>query len=301
MAQKYQNMARYIMKKFAFKKMLLAILLMCMIRVPTQGYARLPLPPNSTVNMNQGNSSSVIFSNSPLSVQIVSDIFNRTEYVKALDYAQISASNIKIQFHSKDSSIFHIWKIPQSLCNSRSAIILTDYITSFESNSTPLVNDFCLFSQFEVVAFYTKLSFHSDSINCSLKYYTASKFNVENPNFICHSDENCIFDSFSPFFIKFDKCGNSNISISMTSQIARNNVQPLNCAVNQLSTIAERGNFLVNNPLGQIKDLNCFDASTQFYKVLGFVAITTFFVIIALSIFCCCFISDNQAGVPVDL
>ena len=247
-------------------------------------YKNIRIQQNEKVEISQNDSTLVIFGESPLEVKIGSLMSNRTEKIKAKQYVQVNVNNLTIQGDNKESQKIHLWKIPNSLCNMRSMVFTSDFFSSFSAASKTLSHDFCLFSQFDAVAIYTQLIFSSSHNHCTLNFYSSSDINLSNPSYICHQNENCKYNGFSPFFIKLDQCFDSSFNITLKNQIARDNIETHECSITQITPISERGTYTIKNPLDDIEELKCSDSKSQFYKLLG--PILVIFVVFVFIILC---------------
>lgn len=262
------------------------------------GYGTVEIPKNEMLDIQEENFSFVFSSDSQLSFKIYSKKFNQSHKLSPQQYVQIKSHHIRF-LSKKENAKLQMWKIPNNLCNLRSMILLTDYETKFSMPAKQVSNDFCLFSQFDFVAYYTHLKFHSSSKNCTLNYYISSEFDNRKPSFVCKSDEDCNFNFFSPFFISFEKCQNSLLSISFSGQIARRNVKKHACSLGTLKSYSSSGGYDFKSPIGAIENFECKEASKQF-KIIASVS---FLVVVVLSLIFFCLVrkfhsEKLSAGIP---
>lgn len=272
------------------------LLFIISLTLPDIGYGKVSIPKNEILDIQEENFSFVFSSDKLLSFQIYSNKFNQSHKLKPLKYIQIQSEHIRF-LSKKSNAVLEMWKIPNDFCNLRSMILNTDYQTKFISSTQSLDSDFCIFSQFDFIAYYTHLRFHSNSTDCTLKYYTSSEFNE--PSFSCKSDEDCNFNFFSPFFISFEKCAKSALTISFSGQAARNNVKNHLCSFDTLKSYSSSGGYDFNSPLGEIKSIECKEAAKQFRMVASISSMAV--IILTVVFFCsmCKFHSEKlSAGIP---
>lgn len=262
------------------------------------GYNKKHIPKNEIYDIQQENFSFVFQSDSPLLVKLYSDKLNQSYKLKSLQYIQVKSHHIQF-LSKKENSILQFWKIPNTLCNLRSMILLNDYQTKFSSSTESVENDFCLFSQFDFIAYYTHLRFHSSSPDCTLNYYTSAQFEDLEPSFVCKSDEECNFNIFSPFFISFDKCAKSSLSLSFSGQIARSTVKQHDCSFGILKSFSNSGSYKFKSPIGKIQNIECKAAAKQFRIIASITS--TIVLILCFILFCSMCKSHSEklsAGIP---
>lgn len=274
------------------------ILLIISLQISDIGYGEVHIQKDKILDIQEENLSFVFSSSSPLYFKIYSKKYNQSHKLKPHQYIQIKSEHIKF-LPKKEDSILQMWKIPNDLCNLRSMILLTDFQTKFSSSTEYVDNDFCLFSQFDFIAYYTHLKFHSNSSNCTLNYYTSSEFNEPKPSFVCKSDENCNFNFFSPFFISFENCAKSPLTVSFSGQVARNNVKNHICSFDTLKSFSSSGSYDFNIPLGKIEKIECKEAAKQFRVI----ALLSSIIVIILTLFFFCSVckmhsEKMSAGIP---